>query len=60
MFGLLGVYSRSEKQVFIAIDKTTSSDGDELPKVVKDAAVIALSPGRELFGISFANPGKKS
>lgn len=49
--GLLDVYSKSNKQIFIAIDKVEKyTQSGEVPKVISDNKVLELSEGHELFG----------
>ena len=50
---LLEMYSKTDKQVFIAMDKDTSYS-EKSQKILNDSAVLRLSPnGNELFGRSW-------
>ena len=51
---LFRLYSKSEKQVFVAVDKakTYGTDG-KVPKVISDNTVLEISSGHELFGKSW-------
>lgn len=50
---LLELYSRENKQIFLALDKAESLGSGELPDVVANNTVLRLSPGHELFGRSW-------
>lgn len=52
---ILELYTLSEKQIFIALDKA-SSYSDKTAKQLNDNAVLHLSnQGKELFGFSWGN-----
>lgn len=52
--GLLEVYSRSEKQEFVAIDKARSYFATgKVPPVIERNTVLELSDENELFGWSW-------
>lgn len=52
--GLLEVYSKSDKQVFVAIDKAESYFATgEVPPAIRRNTVLELSDGNELFGWSW-------
>ena len=56
---LLEMYSKSDKQVFIAIDKETSYS-DRAQEILNDSAVLRLSAdGNELFGRSWDKKNKE-
>lgn len=51
---LFSLYSKSEKQVFVAIDKAqTYGANGKIPKVISDNTVLEISSGHELFGRSW-------
>lgn len=50
---LLELYSKENKQIFLALDKAESLGNGELPDVVANNTVLRLSPGHELFGRSW-------
>ena len=54
---LIDLYRAAGKQVFIALDKAESYADGEVPATVKDAVVLELSDGHELFGRSWAKKG---
>lgn len=47
---LLEMYDRTEKQVFIAIDKGHSYSSEGMPAVLEDSIVLRLDRDHELFG----------
>lgn len=57
MMKLIDLYRAAGKQVFIALDKAESYADGEVPATVKDAVVLELSDGHELFGRSWAKKG---
>ena len=57
MMKLIDLYRAAGKQVFIALDKAESYADGEVPTTVKDAVVLELSDGHELFGRSWAKKG---
>ena len=55
---LLEMYSKTDKQIFIAMDKETSYT-ERAQKILNDSAVLRLSPnGNELFGRSWNKKNK--
>lgn len=56
--GIVRVYARQRKQVFMAIDKI-SRYSPQTQKTLQDTTFIHLEPGRELFGRSWSKKKKK-
>lgn len=51
MLKILGLYSDSDKQFFVVIDKSESyTDENKIFEVIKKTVKLSLSPGHELFG----------
>lgn len=51
---IFGLFNKSKKQVFIAIDKGESySDENKVPEILESTTVLELSSGHELFGRSW-------
>ena len=60
MMKLIDLYRTAGKQVFIALDKAESYVDGEVPQTIRDAVVLELSDGHELFGRSWAAKGNDS
>lgn len=51
MLKILELYSDSDKQFFVVIDKSESyTDENKIFEVIKKTVKLSLSPGHELFG----------
>lgn len=61
MMKIMELYDAQPKQVFIAVDEEDMySDSGALPEVLRDAVVLRLSPGHELFGWAWDQPGARA